>query len=177
MMNKAFALEVNTEAEVCVFLDSDQVCYAALELSDLAVPMIGRKVFYPGAQATHNLWERAYEVCEATMPRHRILVRSRVASEAPIVSPPCFNSGIISVHRAWVYDLVASYIDCFERINQHNLLGENRYFTEQMALAIAVVKSGVPNEIDNHRFDSVFFTTTRCLVSPHTRNMLSLLRA
>lgn len=53
--------------------------------------------------------------------------------------------------------MASNYVECFKRLAQHNLLGESRYFNEQTALAIAVIKCGVPYEIDNHRMDKSFF--------------------
>ncbi|MGB7347613.1 MAG: hypothetical protein WBD20_25545 [Pirellulaceae bacterium] len=74
-----------------------------------------------------------------------------------IVCPPYFNSGFIAVHRPWLDELIENYIACFQTISQHELLGRDRYFEEQMALAIAIMKTGVPYEIDNHRIDMSLF--------------------
>lgn len=116
MMNKAFALETDHDAEINVFLDSDQVCFSQPDLRDLSVPMLGRKVFYPGAVSMKDRWQRAYEVCETPMPQHRLVVRSRDPNDPPLVTPPCFISGLISVHRAWVHGLASSYVECFKRL-------------------------------------------------------------
>lgn len=157
LMNKAFALEVEPDALTIVFLDSDQICHAPFDLSDLDVPLVARRAFYPGAKATQGVWERAYEICETKMPTHRVLARSRVSTDPVIVCPPYFNSGFISLHRPWVHEFVVNYADCYRRIASHGLLGENRYYEEQMAMAIAVIKTQVPYEIDNHRIDMALF--------------------
>lgn len=157
LMNKAFAMEVEPDAAIAVFLDSDQICHSAFDLSNLAVPLVARRAFYPGAKATQGIWERAYEICETVMPYHRVSTRSRVLSDPVIVCPPFFNSGFISLHRPWVHEFVLNYVDCYRRISTHGLLGENRYFEEQMAMAIAATKTRIPYEIDNHRIDMSLF--------------------
>ena len=136
---------------------SDQLCYSTFDFSNLAVPLVARRVFYPGAKATEGIWERAYDICETQMPRHRIVARSRVSLDPVIVCPPLYNSGFISVHRPWVHEFAMNYLDCFERISSHGLLGQNRYYEERVAMAIAVIKSGVPCELDNHRIDMSLF--------------------
>lgn len=157
LMNKAFALGAAFDTPVVVFLDSDQLCFAAIDYTDLSVSMVGRRVFYPGAIATDGLWERAYELCRAAMPRQRLLVRSRDPTQSPVITPPYFNSGLISVHRPWLHELVHHYVECYRTLAAHNLLGYHRYYEEQMSLAIAVAKTGVPYEIDNHRLDRSLF--------------------
>jgi len=157
LMNKAFALKVEPDASVVVFLDSDQICHSLMDLNNLLVPLVARRAFYPGAKATQGVWERAYEICDTQMPAQRISARSRVTSDPVIVCPPFFNSGFISLHRPWVHEFVLNYADCYRRIVSHGLLGENRYYEEQMAMAIAVVKTRVPYEIDIHRIDMALF--------------------
>ncbi len=157
LMNKAYALQINRDAPIVVFLDSDQICYCDFDISNVSVPFVARRAFYPGAKATEGIWQRAYDLCKTTMPRQRIVARSRDADDPVIVCPPYFNSGFISVHRPWIDELIDNYIGCFQTISQHELLGRDRYFEEQMALAIAVMQTGVPYEIDNHRIDMSFF--------------------
>jgi len=157
LMNKAFALKVEPDASVVVFLDSDQICHSHFDLNNLLVPLVARRAFYLGAKATQGVWERAYEICEAQMPAQRISARSRVSSDPVIVCPPFFNSVFISLHRPWVHEFAMNYADCYRRIVAHGLLGENRYYEEQMAMAIAVVKTRVPFEIDIYRIDAALF--------------------
>lgn len=157
LMNKPFALELAADASIIVFVDSDQVCHSPFDFSNLSVPLVGRRAFYPGARAANGVWQRAYDICETQMPSHRIVARSRVKTDPVIVCPPYFNSGFISLHRPWVFQFVSNYLECYRRIAEQNLLGANRYYEEQMAMAIATIKTGVPYELDNHRIDMSFF--------------------
>jgi len=115
-MNKAFALQVEPDAPIVVFLDSDQLCHSSFELSNLLVPLVARRAFYPGAKATQGVWERAYQICETQIPAQRISARSRVLTDPVIVCPPYFNSGFISLHRPWVHEFCSNYVDCYRRI-------------------------------------------------------------
>ena len=156
LMNKSYALELDRDAPISVFLDSDQICHAPFDYTNLTVPFVARRAFYPGAKATDGVWERAYQICDVEMPRHRMVARSRNHSDPVIACPPYFNSGFLSVHQPWVNKLAENYRSCYIRISEHNLLGADRYFEEQMALAIAVMKTGLPYELDNHRIDMRF---------------------
>ena len=156
MMNKPYAIELESDARVTVFLDSDQICIAPFELLNLSVPMIGRCVYYAGAKAVDGLWERAFQICDTNVPRQRNLIQRNKSGPPVIVTFPFFNGGFISIHRAWMHAFLSNYINCYKRISDHNILGGKRYFEEELALAIAVIKTEVPYEIDRHRLNKSF---------------------
>ncbi|TWT92675.1 hypothetical protein [Stieleria varia] len=156
LMNKAYALKADPAAKVVVFLDSDQLCHGVPQWTDFAVPFYGRAVFFSGAAAMQGLWEQAYEACEVTMPNHRIVVRKRDGTHPPIVCPAYFNSGFQAVHQPWIEPFVQQYVDCYQRLKVIDLLGEARYFTEQVAMAIAVAKVGIPYQMDTQRINESF---------------------
>lgn len=147
-INKAYCLRVDTDADVIVVLDSDQLCRQLLDPAvELAVPMVGRRVGYPGARAVEGRWQRIFDVCEAELPRCRFRITSNEPDSPALSVPPYFNSGFISLHRSWAWSLSELYIDCYRRIARHDLLGMHRYYNEQVALAVAVQKARVPYEV------------------------------
>ena len=83
-----------------------------------------------------------YDICETQIPRLR--VRVPVRREQRVLSvPPCFNSGFVAIERDWVGRITTLWLDCFKRLDAVDALEDHRYFTEQMSLAIAVIKSGI----------------------------------
>jgi hypothetical protein len=156
MMNKVFALEVPRNGEISIFLDTDHLCLAPFASCFLTVPMVGRCVGYVGALASEAFWEKAYAICEVAIPQSRFVIQKDHTGFPYVITYPYFNSGFISIHNAWRDQLINHYIDCYQRIARENLLAPKRYFEEQMALSLAVLKCGVPYVVDHRRIDASF---------------------
>lgn len=157
LMNKACTLTLDAESDTIVFLDSDQLCLAKVDPRLFAIPMWGRPARFPGVEGMDGLWEHAYQLCGADLPMQQMFhFSSSLASPATAISPPAFNSGFISVDQVWTHQLQQAYFACFHELWQNDLLGRHRYFTEQVALSIAVSRIKIPYHLDDRWIDRSF---------------------
>ncbi len=145
LTNKIFALrEVQTDAQTIVFLDSDQICHAPFDWAlELGVPFLAPRVGHVGANAMCEVWEQAFRICDTEPPKVRIRIPPPENDGQPLYVPPWFNTGFVAIGREWVPEITSLWLDCFQRLDGQDCLGRHSYFTEQLALAIAVAKSGI----------------------------------
>ncbi len=145
--NKLLCLDVETEADRIIFLDSDIVALTAITEQDLVTVFGDGFVAKPADLNTSTLqsneWEPVYSVCGVGMPP--LTVTTTVSHE---VMPPYFNSGVVAT--ASNADFGALWSHCFAVVlHKYNHLGRLHVF-DQIPLSVAVAKSGAKiTTIDN----------------------------
>lgn len=96
--NKILALAAPRPSRWSVFLDTDMVALAPIDMADMPGPM-QVSVIPEGIRSwSKNIadWEKAYAHFDMALPDERIrLLRGRRSS-----SPPYFNAGFVAVHEA-----------------------------------------------------------------------------
>ena len=70
------------------------------------------------------------------------------------LQPPYFNSGFVAIEAQLAMKLAETWLDCFNRIDQSDILADNLYFREQMSLAVSVIKMGLQYNVlgENYNF-------------------------
>lgn len=143
--NKFCCLDIDTECERIVFLDSDQVCHREFDKSLFSQPVVGGRVGYTGARVVNTVYDNIYELCGTKPPGFRMKVGTPQDSDASVYIPPAFNTGLISVVGSQVPNLVRTWRECFYRLDQSELeLGDNKFYAEQVAFGVAVEKAQIP---------------------------------
>ncbi|MBF0275907.1 MAG: hypothetical protein HQK84_11820, partial [Nitrospinae bacterium] len=62
-------------------------------------------------------------------------------------TPPYFQASFIAIDTKYAQELYKNWLDCYKKIDQKRLMEECSYYTEQIALAVAVTKMKIPFEI------------------------------
>jgi predicted O-methyltransferase YrrM len=173
LTNKIFCLQqARTDAETVVFLDSDQICHSPFNWSsEIVAPFFAPRVGYAGANIPEEVWQQCFRICDTEPPRIRFRIPAPESGTPPLCVPPWFNSGFIAIEREWIPEITSLWLDFFKRIDAEDCLGKQRYFTEQLALAIAVAKSGICYQLADpaHIAKSLlhYFSLERLASLPH----------
>jgi len=150
LTNKIYALQVPTNQDKLVFLDSDLLCLRPFDLADQGIGPDFANPFSaaPTFLATGRNWEQIYAAVGQPVPPQRI---KTLFSEDR--QPPYFNSGFISLDAALAPKLTATWLDCFAKINQAGAMEDNLYFREQVCLALAVITLGLEYHLLDWRYN------------------------
>jgi hypothetical protein len=146
LTNKIYCLNIPTKMDKLIFVDSDILCLREFSGNDrFAIPFNAAPTFL----ATGRRWPQVYEAADCPMPT---TVMKPLFSDDE--QPPYFNSGFVAIASSLAPQLAEVWLDCFHRIDQSGVLKDNPYFREQMALAVAVIKMGLPYDVldENYNF-------------------------
>jgi hypothetical protein len=139
LTNKIFCFQMSTQMEKMVFLDSDLLCLQPFSPGDRFLKPFSAA---PTFLATGRNWENIYAAVDLEVPEVRI---PTLFSDD--LQPPYFNSGFVAIDAALSADLSLTWWDCFHKIDESGAMSDNLYFREQVSLAIAVIKMGIPYEL------------------------------
>lgn len=139
--NKLLCLDVKTDADRVIFLDSDIVALSVVTEKDLETVFGAGMVAKPADLATFGIdgaqWQALYKKCGAEIPKHT--VTATVTGET---MPPYFNAGVIGVDAN--SDFGEAWADCASIIDALHDLPTRRPHLDQIALPIAATKRGLP---------------------------------
>ncbi|MGF1458209.1 MAG: hypothetical protein ACFBSG_04215 [Leptolyngbyaceae cyanobacterium] len=132
LTNKIYSLQIPTQMNKLIFLDSDLLCLRDFDPEgQFKCPVSAAPTF----RATGRNWEEIYQAVSAEVPSTRI--KTLFSDE---LQPPYFNSGFIAIDTHLASDLTAMWLDCFEKIDRSGAMSNNLYFREQVSLAVAITK-------------------------------------
>ncbi len=138
--NKLLGLDVPTEAERIIFLDSDILATRNASASELQTTFGTGFVAKPADLATFKAdaaeWRAVYHACDA--PMSDFTVTSTTSGER---MHAYFNAGVIAVNANSGFGSIWS--ECAKRIDQLPDVPTKRPHLDQIALPAAVVKSGL----------------------------------
>ena len=147
LANKFDCLRIQTDADKLVFLDSDMLLMrefaddARFDIAFSARPA-SSSTFSPRDSDYHEVCK----ICDTAVPTLRI--RTTYTNEYVL---PYFNSAFIAVPPdGRVGDM---WLECAQKIESSGFMRNNRYFLEQTALSIAVMKLGLEIDCLNERFN------------------------
>jgi hypothetical protein len=145
LTNKIYCFRIPTSADKLIFLDSDFLCYSDFYgNSRFSIPFSARPVALPGTLKYEGMWHKFYEALNVEMPNIRIRVES---DDRVNYIPPCFNSGFVAINSDLALRLSDCWFECWEAINNKELIKHHPYFMDQIALAVASTKMNIPFEI------------------------------
>ncbi|MFM6130299.1 MAG: sulfotransferase, partial [Sphaerospermopsis kisseleviana] len=137
--NKLLCLDVETEADRILFLDSDILAMTDVTEQDLVAVFGDGFVAKPADLATFNAtvatWASIYEACGAVMPN--LTVTATVSGETMV---PYFNAGVIAVKANSGFGRL--WADCAAVVDALADVPRKRPHLDQIALPIAASKSG-----------------------------------
>jgi hypothetical protein len=137
--NKLLCLDVETEADRVIFLDSDII--ALQKVSDLELTknfgqgFVAKPADLATFKANPDVWNDIYRACDAEMPGYFI-----TATTSGEKMPPYFNAGLISVKANSGFG--RSWSECAKKIEQMPDVRARRRNLDQIALPVAAAKSG-----------------------------------
>jgi hypothetical protein len=132
LTNKIYSLQIPTQMDKIIFLDSDLLC---LQDFDPHGQFMSPFSAAPTFRATGKNWEKIYQAVSAEVPSTRI--RTLFSDE---LQPPYFNSGFIAVDAQLAPELTEMWLDTFNKIDRSGAMDNNAYFREQVSLAVAVMR-------------------------------------
>ena len=147
LINKAYCLGIETQAQRLAFVDSDILCLRPWEEAVLLTPQY--LLAKPVDLQTERRWNDLYDVFGMEVPETQI---PSTRSAEP--GPPYFNSGFIVVEPFVGRQLRDLWLDTFKRITASGAMEDNPFFREQVSLAVAVQRAklefGLLGEEYNH---------------------------
>lgn len=150
--NKIRALALPRKARWSVFLDTDMVALAAINMADLPGPM-QVSVVPEGIQSWGKelaQWEVAYAHFGLTVPDERIrLLRGRRR-----MSPPYFNGGFIAIHEPDQIDgrnFGGLWYDTAMDFDWNARVGNKRPWLDQITLPLTIKRFGFAAKVVDER--------------------------
>lgn len=142
--NKIIAACQKRDTEISVFLDSDMVCAAPLELGELARP--GTVTAVPEGTRTwgfsHDRWERVYAHFGLDLPKETVrLTRGRRLKVLPY-----FNAGMVAFHEndpALPARFPELWLDTALEIDWNCRIAKKRPWLDQIALPVTLYRHGI----------------------------------
>jgi hypothetical protein len=139
--NKLLCLDVATEADRIIFLDSDITALAGVTEQDLATVFGEGFVAKPADLATfkadHAQWQSIYRSCGAEVPD--VIFTATTSGET---MAPYFNAGVVAVDANSGFGNI--WTECAQKIDQLPNVPAKRPHLDQIALPVAATKSGLP---------------------------------
>lgn len=137
--NKLLCLDVETEADRVIFLDSDIIALQSVSNFELAKNFGQGFVAKPADLATFkanpDVWREIYRACDSEMPGY--LITATTSGEK---MSPYFNAGVISVEANSGFG--RSWSECAKKIEQMPDVPAKRPHLDQIALPVAAANSG-----------------------------------
>ena len=144
--NKLSCLDVATEADRIIFLDSDILALTDVTEQDLVTFFGEGFVAKPADLATfggdRDKWQSIYQACGAEVPE--LTLRATTSGES---MAPYFNAGVIAVEANSGFGRLWS--ECAARIDQIPDIPSKRPFLDQIALPVAAAQSGEQTKLLN----------------------------
>jgi hypothetical protein len=137
--NKLLCLDVETEADRVIFLDSDII--ALQKVSDLELTknfgqgFVAKPADLATFKANPDVWREIYRACDSEMPSYFV-----TATTSGEKMSPYFNAGVISVEANSGFG--RSWSECAKKIEQISDVRAKRRNLDQIALPVAATKSG-----------------------------------
>ncbi|NEQ43362.1 MAG: hypothetical protein F6K00_07290 [Leptolyngbya sp. SIOISBB] len=132
LTNKIYSLQIPTQMDKLIFLDSDLLCLQDFDpIGKFMSPFSAAPTF----KATGKNWDKIYQAVSSEVPSTRI---KTLFSEE--LQPPYFNSGLIAVDAKLASELTGMWLDSFDKIDRSGAMDSNLYFREQVSLAVAVMR-------------------------------------
>lgn len=134
LINKAYCLGIETQAQRLAFVDSDILCLRPWDETALLKPQyLSAK---PVDLQTERRWTELYDVFGMRVPETQIL-----STRSAEPGPPYFNSGFIVVEPFVGRQLRDLWLDTFTKITASGAMDDNPFFREQVSLAVAVQRA------------------------------------
>ncbi|MEO0535929.1 MAG: hypothetical protein AAF215_18900 [Cyanobacteria bacterium P01_A01_bin.123] len=145
LTNKIYCLQIPTQMDKLVFLDSDLLC-----LQEFGHEPRFRNQFNaaPTFRATGRNWEKVYQIFGLSSPQNTM--KTLFSNE---LQPPYFNSGFVAVNADLAQDLYQEWLNCFHQIDRSNVMQDNPYFREQVSLSVAVIKMGLSYDVLDQNYN------------------------
>ena len=140
MTNKIFAIDLISESNDVVFIDSDTIALKELSFDIGQYDSISPRVGFPGGHLKGASWEEAAKACSTTLPSERVTI-SNGSIENNI--PPAFNAGFMMLSSRIFKRFLKEWRQNFEALGRSKVLGSAGFFTEQTAYTLTVHKLGL----------------------------------
>ena len=145
--NKIACLDIETEADVLIFLDSDILCLQ---------PFLPENHFHaqfhakPADLATFTkdtaLWQKMYDLFQLPLPTWRVI--STVSNEVML---PYFNSGVTAIKTG--LNFAKTWAQCCKIIDADENIPNKRPWLDQAALPLTVEKLKLTHQCLDERFN------------------------
>ena len=174
--NKIYCLKIGTSADKLIFLDSDTLCckqfYGDLRFS---IPFNAVMVGMGGNKPYMGKWNKIYEAADVEIPLLRIRIEGSEKNQSSFsYAPPYFNAGFVGIKAELADELSDCWMKCYKDIVSKGVTKHHLYFTEQIAMALAVHKMKIPYEILDFNWLNSYFAH---YIKPQTiKNNLKLNR-
>jgi hypothetical protein len=146
--NKLFACAAPRETDAHVFLDTDTVCVAPLDLEDRigpdALSVVPEGI--PSWGKTGDRWARAYGHFGLPLPEDRV----RLTRRKRIAFLPYFNAGFIGFHRDFGppgQGFAQAWLDTAREVDCNLDVGGKRPWVDQIALPITLKRHGLAYDV------------------------------
>ena len=147
-INRIFCLQIPTDADKVVVIDSDMLCMRPFDDEPrFGIPFNSKPASLRTFTTDLGPWRAAYAETGVAMPEMRM---PTTVSRQFI--PPYFNTGLVAVDRD--AGLGPVWLECCEQIMGNPSIPEVGRWADQIALAVAVEKLGLPYDCldDRHNF-------------------------
>jgi hypothetical protein len=146
-INRIFCLQIPTDADKVVVIDSDMLCMRPFEDEPrFGIPFNSKPASLRTFTTEIGPWRAAYAETKVPMPDMRM---PTTVSRQYI--PPYFNTGLVAVDREC--DLGPAWLECCAQIMGNPSVPEVGRWADQIALAVAVEKLGLPYDCLDDRYN------------------------
>lgn len=146
-INRIFCLQIPTDADKVVVIDSDMLCMRPFEDEPrFGIPFNSKPASLRTFTTDIGPWRAAYAETDVPMPDMRM---PTTVSRQYI--PPYFNTGLVAVDREC--GLGPAWLECCARIMGNPSVPEVGRWADQIALAVAVEKLGLPYDCLDDRYN------------------------
>ena len=145
--NKLFCLDVPTDADKVVFIDSDIVALREFaDQSRFGVPFNAKPADLQTFSRDESVWRTAYETAGAPFPSMRI--PSTVSRE---FAPPYFNAGFVAVDARIKF--ARTWQECCRRIQGDARIKNKSIWLDQIGLPLALARLGLTYDCLDERYN------------------------
>lgn len=169
--NKIFCLNIPTDADTLIFLDSDMLCLQEINTNEHF------KDITFGARLTAfskiKDWDNIYNHFQLEVPKHdyQTLLDKK---ETPIY----FNSGCLVLSKEIIPDFHTGWLDNYKMLSSVNLPSDALKFRDQISLTLTVQKMNLPYDILDKKFNfparDVYITQSRRPFFAHYHDPLTI---
>jgi hypothetical protein len=145
--NKLFCLDVPTDADKVVFIDSDIVALREFaDQSRFGIPFNAKPADWQTFSLDETVWQTAYEAAGALFPSLRF--PSTVSRQ---FGPPYFNAGFVAVNSKIKFATV--WQECCRRVQTDARIKDKSAWLDQIGLPIALAKLGLTYDCLDERYN------------------------
>jgi hypothetical protein len=152
--NKLACLQIATDADKLVFVDSDVVCMR--EFNDeprFQIPFNAKPADHMTYATDEDVWRQVYDTAGVPYPSMRL--PATVSNE---FAPPYFNAGWLAIDRG--SELSVAWVECCRRIETNETLATRNsppphrtYWLDQVGLGVAVAKLNLEFDCLDERYN------------------------